>query len=285
MNELVHHGIKNQKWGVRHGPPYPLKGGSYSANTKRKKYRRSIRDDTVNEKKHFDKTIKSTDTLNTLSFDPNRTKNTSMFFAAYTKRDKAQYRAWFNKPVKDANGLSCKYRIRNTVKNDLKVASEDSGAKEFKELFQNDRDFYNYVTDPERMRGAFNSIRYRFKGYREAEQVLQKMDTPEYKPSEKDLNTIYRMFNYTIPYEHSDVNARLTDDVRQQREKFFKKLKSDGYGAVLDVNDSLYGGYHAQAPVIVFDMEQIVPKDVMQTSVYDSKFAQVELWARRVLGL
>lgn len=24
MNELVHHGIKGQQWGVRNGPPYPL---------------------------------------------------------------------------------------------------------------------------------------------------------------------------------------------------------------------------------------------------------------------
>lgn len=24
---LAHHGVKNQKWGVRHGPPYPLKDG------------------------------------------------------------------------------------------------------------------------------------------------------------------------------------------------------------------------------------------------------------------
>ena len=28
--ELAHHGILNQKWGVRHGPPYPLGGGDYS---------------------------------------------------------------------------------------------------------------------------------------------------------------------------------------------------------------------------------------------------------------
>lgn len=26
-NELYHHGISGQKWGVRHGPPYPLKNG------------------------------------------------------------------------------------------------------------------------------------------------------------------------------------------------------------------------------------------------------------------
>ena len=28
--ELYHHGILKQKWGVRNGPPYPLRGGDYT---------------------------------------------------------------------------------------------------------------------------------------------------------------------------------------------------------------------------------------------------------------
>ena len=31
-NELSHHGIKGQRWGVRHGPPYPLNRGARSAS-------------------------------------------------------------------------------------------------------------------------------------------------------------------------------------------------------------------------------------------------------------
>lgn len=27
---LAHHGIRGQRWGTRNGPPYPLKGGSYT---------------------------------------------------------------------------------------------------------------------------------------------------------------------------------------------------------------------------------------------------------------
>ena len=34
-NYLVHHGIKGQKWGVRNGPPYPLKPTAYSSAEKR----------------------------------------------------------------------------------------------------------------------------------------------------------------------------------------------------------------------------------------------------------
>lgn len=32
---LIHHGIDNQKWGVRNGPPYPLAYGDHSAAEKR----------------------------------------------------------------------------------------------------------------------------------------------------------------------------------------------------------------------------------------------------------
>lgn len=32
---LMHHGIKGQKWGVRNGPPYPLKDGAHSAAEKK----------------------------------------------------------------------------------------------------------------------------------------------------------------------------------------------------------------------------------------------------------
>ena len=283
-DELQHHGIKNQKWGVRHGPPYPLKGGTYSAS-KYKKNHHSLRDDTINEKKHYDKTIKRGTTINTLSIDPNRTKNTEMFFAAYTPRDKAEYRALFNKPVKSANGLTCKYRIRNTVSEDIKVASEDSGIKEFKEIFKNDRDFYNFVTDPDRMRKAFLDERYKYSGYKETKSVLDAIDAGGASLTAKDVDKLYRMFNFTMMYDLPDVNPRLTDDVKQQREKFFKRMKQQGYSAVLDVNDSIYGGYKSQAPVILFDMEKIVPKDVMMTSVNDHRLAQLEFAFRKAFGL
>jgi hypothetical protein len=35
-DELYHHGIKGQKWGVRHGPPYPLKSGGNNQQKKKR---------------------------------------------------------------------------------------------------------------------------------------------------------------------------------------------------------------------------------------------------------
>ena len=39
---LAHHGIKGQRWGVRNGPPYPLKAGDHSASEKKANWRSSL---------------------------------------------------------------------------------------------------------------------------------------------------------------------------------------------------------------------------------------------------
>lgn len=84
-----------------------------------------------------------------------------MTYLTHNSLDKHQYNALFNRPIpqpvydKDGKqigtGSFMKYRINNSLKTDLKVASEDSGAKIFMDLYKKDRDFYNFVTDKDRI--------------------------------------------------------------------------------------------------------------------------------------
>lgn len=292
--QLYHHGILNQKWGVRNGPPYPLSGGDYSKSEKQAIYKARKNKNSIYNKKHFDKVISKKDTLSTLSYDKNRTKGTDMFYAAYTKADKHQYNALFNKkipqPIYDDNGnnigtgMFYKYRINNAAKDDIKVASEDSGASVFLDLYSKDRDFYNFVTDKSRMQSHFVESKYKFKGYREARDTLDKMKKPDYKPSEKDIRTIYRMFNYVIPSDAGG-NQRMAKDVAKQRAKFFDALKKAGYGAVLDTNDAIYGGFKAEAPVIVFDMEQIALKDAGRVTTTSKVYSDLVFLGKKTLGV
>lgn len=293
--ELTHHGILNQKWGVRNGPPYPLGGGAYSASEKRAIRNKRKSGNSIYNKKHFDEVLKADKTtLSTLSYDRDRTKDTDMFYATHKVLDKHQYNALFNRPIPqtiyDENGNAIgtgtfmKYRIDNGIKSDIKVASEDSGAAIFMGLYNKDRDFYNFVTDKERMQSYFVRDKYKFKGYREAARVLEKMRSGDYTPTSKDLQIVYRMFNYVIPYDGAG-NARKGNDVTTQRTKFFNACKQAGYGAVLDTNDAIYGGFKAESPVIVFDMEKVVPKDVYRTKMVDQKFSDLVLVGRKVLGL
>ena len=230
-----------------------------------------------------------------MSYDRHRTENTDMFYATHNALDKHQYNAQFNKripqTVYDENGepigtgLFMKWRIENSIKSDIKVASEDSGAKVFSDLYKKDRDFYNFVTDADRMQSYFVSDKYKFRGYREARKVIERMRSDDYyTPTANDLQKLYRMFNYVIPYDGQG-DARKGKDVYTQRAKFFKACKEAGYGAVLDTNDAIYGGFKAKSPVIVFDMEQIIPQKVYRTKLSDQAISKLVMAGRKTLGM
>lgn len=219
------------------------------------------------EKKHNNFVITEGTVLSTLSYDENRTDNVDMFYATYKSLDKHQYNAMFNKKIKkeirDESGKivdvidAYKYKINNKVTSTIKGASEDESIGFFKKLYNDDADFKNFILDPKRMESMFDRSKYKFKGYREARASLLKLRRG--KGTEKDLNRVYRMFNYIIPYS---ADSNRANDIRAQRSKFFKILKDSGFGAILDTNDSLYGGFHARKPVIIFDMDPIVKDSI-----------------------
>lgn len=177
--ELYHHGILKQKWGVRNGPPYPLRGGDYTPAQKKAIRNKRKSGNSIYNKKHFDEVLNADKTtLSTLSYD------------------------------KD----------------------------------------------------------------------------PDYTPSAKDLQTVYRMFNYVIPYDGQGDRWK-GHDVYVQRTKFFNECKKAGYGALLDTNDAIYGGFKAKSPIIVFDMEQVIPKDTYRTKLSEQKFSTLVFLGRKALGL
>lgn len=292
--ELYHHGILGQRWGVRNGPPYPLGGGDYTQTERKAILRKRKSRHNIYNKRHFDEVLRAEKTtLSTLSYDRDRLKNADMFYAAHDKYDKHLYNALFNKKVPQTiydekgnaigTGMFMKYRIDNSVKSDMKVASEDSGAEIFRKLYKKDRDFYNFVTDDKRMQDYFVKDKYKFRGYRESKAVLDKMKDPTYVPTSDELQKVYRMFNYVIPYDGNG-DARKAGDVYKQRAKFFNACKQAGYGALLDTNDGIYGGFKANAPVIVFDMEQIVPKDIYRTKISDKRVSVLVVAGRKAMG-
>lgn len=292
---LVHHGILGQAWGVRNGPPYPLGGGDYTRLERQKimdKRKRYL--NTIYNKKHYDEVLeKDKTTLSTVSFDKNRTKNADMFYASTNWFDTHQYNGFFNGGApqilrdKDGNEIgtgSCyKFQIRNALKKDIKVASEDSGAKMFADLYETDRDFYNFVTDPNRMSKYFDKKRLGHKAYRDSFKVLENMKESG-KATSEDLDSVYRLFNFVIPYDGGGSDKRGAHDVAVQRAKFFKLAKKNGYGALLDTNDSIYNSMKARLPVIVFDMENIVPKEAYQTKASDVATSRFVASIRKVLN-
>lgn len=60
-NELYHHGVLGQKWGVRNGPPYPLTPEAHSAREKKAGYQQSIGGQAGSEGKKKVKRVTSVD--------------------------------------------------------------------------------------------------------------------------------------------------------------------------------------------------------------------------------
>lgn len=284
--ELYHHGILGQKWGERNGPPYPLKGRQYSSAELAKKYKTKRRQE--------DHVIEKGKVMNTLARDPNRTKNVEMFYAAHTKDDKNFYMSIFNYKVpsdeydletgeKIGTANCYKYMINNKAATDIKVAGDEQSAKLFANLYKKDRDFSNFVTDKNRMQKYFEEAHankprmFYTKEYKDTFKALDKLDDPS-KLDTNDMRRLYAIFNYTLAYDGTYAKSpdpKGGKDVATQRAKFFRDAKKEGYGAILDSNDTFNGSFKADKPVIVFDMEQVVPDKIWQTSFKDKAVADL----------
>lgn len=283
---ICHYGIRGQKWGVKNGPPYPLKGGDYSATEKKFKYQKSKKANSAINKKHFDKYITKNDSISTLSYNKDRLKDAEFAYATYKNADKSWYKSLFNAPIKEDGVQVLKYDIKSKAKNGMKIASEDSSVKVFRDLYKNNRDFYNFVNDPERLEAYFGTNKMKFGAYREAKKALDR--TKVGKPTDADLRTVYRMFNYILPSDGTSgpvKGERMAKDIANQRKKLFKELKKQGYSGLLDTNDALYGSFrkHTQAPVIIFDMSNLmIDKDVQRVSLNDKRFSDLMSLGRMI---
>lgn len=263
---LAHHGIKGQEWGVRNGPPYPLKGH----NVKRVDY----------EAKSSPTIIKRGSVAQTLSKDKDRTKDSDFYYAALTDRDKNFYNAMFQKVIKndevDENGkrigpaFHMLYKIRNKANKDIKVADEKASVEAFTKCIEKSKDFWNFVTDPKRMESLMSDNHKKNPAYEESIKTLEKVrKRKNQNVSSEDLYKIYRFFNYTIPNEDPDL--------QRQRARFFKELKSQGYGATIDTNDSHYGtNFKRENPVIIFDTSNLSYLDSKMGSILDIPIATVK---------
>lgn len=257
---LCHYGVLGMKWGIRRYQNYD---GTLT-NAGRRHYGGG-------DERDADMVLKKGTTLQTLSVDPDRTKNSEFFYSAYTDNDKRYYKAMFslNRNKKVAGIVpTCKLNITNKAAKDMKVASETTGKKVIEEMYNKDKDFREFVNDPNRMNKIMRHDN-KFKAYTDALKTLDNINRKS-SASKEELDDVYKIFNYILPNDGAG-DASVGADVAKQRKKFFNALKKNGYSAVLDTNDAYYGGYRAnvQAPVIVFDTDKIVLDSVKQTKYSD----------------
>lgn len=290
-NELYHHGVKGQKWGVRRyqyadGTLTPagrkrLKTDTSSASAKLSEFVKSKKT-IITGRQYVDGYLNKGTTLARIQTSENFEK--FAFYATYKKSDMDKYMGLFGKNLSTrsqyeadaaekkakssgseedifnaknareyANNLKvCQLKLTATKK--LKIPSDDNAADITTKLLK----------EPEFKSNVVESIRdSKEKMKRPTQQILfnqaqKAMKKNPDKMTDSEKVAVYKAFNLSL------VNHNPQEIAAQNR--FYTELKKKGYNALLDYNDKDYSSYHAKRPMIVFDVDSVRLSSVTQTN-------------------
>ena len=283
--ELYHYGVKGQKWGVRR---YQNKDGSLTPAGKERyddsqpkkskrrlkleeKYRNSgmsPRDAELTAAKRIkaekiiaaagavaltaavvyaankhvqnttDKVLKSGMTLQRITSDPNENLDRA-FYTSHNKTDNLKYRGLYGMQLSGSGKEVHKFNM--VVDKDVRIASRSKAADTFADLYTNDPEFRETFTRNVKTLNPKGMIPKR-------DLVMTLAGRPM---SDAQLKRVgYDAFNVGLA-DHSTDGSALA-------KKFYDRMKSQGYDAIMDVNDKKYSGYRSKAPVIVFNNDKKV---------------------------
>lgn len=189
-----------------------------------------------------DGVIKASETMQRIEFVGDGQLH-EVFYAAKDKSDKTKYTGMLG--ANRMRQIGQAYTMDIGAKEDIKLAGRNKCTEVFKKLM---------AEDPE---GAARLADRNIHGGNEAKGNIKKM---------------YDNFNSNI------VNGGDSDPFIN---KFFNTLKSEGYGAVRDVNDMKFSGYNAKNPLIVFGQkDNVMVKTVRELSVEEIGIALAKTGAR-----
>lgn len=256
---LSHHGIKGQSWGVKNGPPYPLSYGQHSpkqiaAGTSgwTEKARVEKRHDEVisSKRRGKDLVLKRGTKLQRITY--NESQNTKRgVYMSFTDQDRELYtgvlgRLRLSYLAKKEGDVKLS-KVDTTLAKKLKVPSTDTAANMYKDFYQSHKEACDaMVTEHQK-------------------NIRKRTYTPP-KNGQLTMSDYYK-FNDALGYGTGSKYGKVIND-------FYEYAKKRGYGAIRDENDSRLGTFHAEAPLIVFDVEQIAgrvsSKSLTPKEVYDS---------------
>lgn len=309
-NAIYHHGIKGQRWGIRRyqnedGSLTPLGRKHYGYLIKQYK-KAGMSDKEIEEAiakrnkimkgavigagvaaagigayylrkhlggKYLDKTIKAGSKIKTVASDANRLKN-QHFYSSKGILDESKYVGELGEKKDLFGDYLGEYKklVTHQAKENVKVASEKSQLNAFKKLMQNDKDFSNdfkkyYVMNKGQLawlenKGAIrgNDLAWKLKEGEINTNQLSKNDW-------RDLNNFFNL-----------AQVGRADEFKRSQRKYFNELKKQGYGGMVDLNDSLNNSFHTKSAAIIFDNDKF-----MQTSVKDLNVEEVN--KARVLNI
>ena len=298
MNELYHHGVKGQKWGVRR---YQYADGSLTpAGAKRYKNpsgkydRISVMMSTkvtaitnnvktqITGKQYVDTYLKKGTTFSRIQ--ASQEFENFAFYATYKKQDSDKYMGLFGKNLTSRAAAAA----RQAEKKAKETGNEQDilTAKALRDKADNMKVYQlkiesttklkvpsdenaghitaNLLKDKEFKDNVAASISdSKEKMRRPTQQVLFKQAQ---NALEKDPRRMTKSEKIAI---YKALNLSLTNHNPQEiaaQNRFYGELKKKGYNALLDYNDKEYSSYHAKRPMIVFDTDSVRLQSVTQTN-------------------
>ena len=174
-------------------------------------------------KTKIDGVIKAGDSLQRVEMQDTNSKLHDVFYVSKGKHDNKRYAGLLGMSRQQQTGEA--YLMKLQANSDIKVASQDKARKVFEDLYKNDRDFRT---------AAYELSGKHFTGKNQAD---------IFDTSSKNMKKLYENFNANL------IDARESGVDK----KFYNALKSQGYGAIQDINDMKFSGFKAKNPLIVFD--------------------------------
>lgn len=237
-NYLSHHGIKGQKWGVRHGPPYPIKSGIMPKGTVVATTTPSPLYSGLLAKRMY-------------TYDPKNEHDTKVYtgpFAKYTK---------------DRFGGVKLYNAKYETVKDLKIAGKEDQIDDAYEIAKNSKQAQN---DLRMIKSVYE------KAYNNGERLTErnneiataKIDFDNLKPKDKEL--VFDVLNGMM--EAAD---------RFYMSRQFTEAMSTKFDGIVDFNNQgVYND--AQDPVIIFnpnDNLKVIKIDEIPMSLIDENLNNI----------
>lgn len=229
-DELYHHGVKGQQWGVRHGPPYPIDDKILRKGTKINSVRGLTQSDVdgIKNSKEFAKKAHEA------------YKNSGRWLYTYNADndwDNKVYKGAFSKYIKTGRRAVEVAEFQFEVKKDLKMPTKQERIDSFKKLYSGSM---KKVVSKELNDTCKLLSSYKIGSPKDIKRWDSMIDKFDSLKTEEDFNTAYMVFNHMMESVPS---------YRSTRE--YAKKMSKKYDAMVDDNN--VGWYNrAQDPVIIF---------------------------------
>ena len=265
-DELMHHGVLGMKWGVRR---FQNKDGSLTAAGKKRVQNAEQSDEKLLITNDGYTLKKGTKVQRISTVRENDVRPYA--YVSFTKHDNKHYNKNFTENLEFADPNSSIYKNTLVTIKDLKIPSRDTSKRIFVELYQErSKEFVETMANNRRITDinyqpleSIKLVKTKYNGdNRKAYEGEKKRYIDRYsKMTVKQLqDDAYYDFVHSIG-QYGDVNKKM-------RDMYFDKLKSEGYNAVIDDNDSVGGlgvrGYSKETipnyPLIILDASENLKK-------------------------